>query len=219
MAVTADVAEEFIRSQFLVRGDPTKPLIVALQGPQGSGKSHLAAQLESALSNGSSPLRTIVLSIDDLYLPHQGLVHLSESYQHNTLLQGRGQPGTHDVALGLSVLSSLSSRSPEVCLPRFDKSKFNGEGDRLPAEESPVIQQPPLVDIIILEGWCVGFRAISVMEVEEKWKLWEEESAKLQIPDSLCGKADVLEINELLQQYDTLWDACHAFIQVPTKGN
>jgi D-glycerate 3-kinase len=219
MALTAEVAEEFIRSQFMVRREQSKPLIVALQGPQGSGKSYLAAQLESALSNGSSPLRAVILSIDDLYLARQDLVRLAETHQHNPLLQGRGQPGTHDIGLGLSVLSSLSSGSPKVCLPRFDKSKFNGEGDRLPAEESPVIHQPPAVDVVILEGWCVGFRAISAAEVEEKWKVWEEEKAVLQIPNSLCSKANVMEINDLLQRYDPLWDACHIFIRVALTEN
>jgi hypothetical protein len=55
------------------------------------------------------------------------LVQLRMSNASNKLVQTRGQPGTHDMALARSFFRSLSIGC-EVLIPAFDKSKFNGEG-------------------------------------------------------------------------------------------
>jgi len=58
-------------------------------------------------------------------------------------------PGTHDVALGLTLIEALG-REGSVVLPRFDKARDEpGEGE---AFEGPA-------DILLFEGWCVGARA------------------------------------------------------------
>jgi D-glycerate 3-kinase len=45
---------------------------------------------------------TINLSLDDLYLDHEGLVNIRTNNPSNQLLQARGQPGTHDIDLSLA---------------------------------------------------------------------------------------------------------------------
>ncbi|KAI9465281.1 P-loop containing nucleoside triphosphate hydrolase protein [Lactarius psammicola] len=122
----------------------SSPLFVALQGPQGSGKTFLTGHIKNSLScpdERHPALRVATLSIDDLYLPHTQLMAVASSNPENVLLHGRGQPGTHDIALGLSLLRSLKdiNRSPtsHLRIPRFDKSLFG--------------------DVVLLEGWCVGF--------------------------------------------------------------
>ncbi|KDE06587.1 hypothetical protein MVLG_03083 [Microbotryum lychnidis-dioicae p1A1 Lamole] len=149
---------------------PTPPLFVGVQGPQGSGrslgimavavqsKSHLVSQLPTQLA----PLRTASLSLDELYLPHAKLQSLAATDPTNKLIQGRGQPGTHDLTLGVSVLSSLarinepSNESQVVELPTYDKSLHDGQGDR--AKETISVQGP--IDIVLFEGWCVGFQPL-----------------------------------------------------------
>lgn len=210
-AVT-EVLKDWVRAQIGPNSDA--PLFVALQGPQGSGKSYLSARLQSELATGPTPLRVEVLSIDDLYLCHEGLVSLADTHAHNRLLHGRGQPGTHDVSMGIQIVSSLKSGTSPVKLPRFDKSLFNGEGDRLPEEAWTVVHQPPLIDVVILEGWCVGFKPITDAQLDIRWKLWEEELKKLQISDTLCSKGDVSELNAFLKQYSALWDLFDVNIQV-----
>ncbi|KAG6857198.1 hypothetical protein H0H87_008264 [Tephrocybe sp. NHM501043] len=190
--------------------NPSVPLFVAIQGPQGSGKSYLSAQLKERLSQPPHSLNVALLSIDDLYLPHDGLVHLANQYPPNPLWAGRGQPGTHDVRLGVEILHKLRTRSEKVELPCFDKSLFNGEGDRLPsgvAVESPV-------DVVILEGWCVGFCPISSQELATRWDgVWHDEIARLDLPNFVT-KPDLERVNETLNNYVELWSFFDIFVQI-----
>lgn len=192
-----------------------RPLFVALQGPQGSGKTFLAAQLQTRLQSPPNSLRVAVLSIDDLYLPHKDLVSLAAS--ENVLWKGRGLPGTHDIDLGFKIFSNLVSRDGSFELPRFDKSLFNGEGDRLPMDGTgPVIIQPPPVDIVILEGWLVGFHPIPIDELLSRWHgVWKVESEKLGLNEPVTGRlADIQAINDKLNGYIPLWNFFDVFIQV-----
>jgi D-glycerate 3-kinase len=191
------------------------PLFVAIQGPQGSGKTYLSAQLKSLLTSPPHSLNVAILSIDDLYLPHHRLAALATDHPDNPLWNGRGQPGTHDVEYGEQILSKLKSQSGRIELPRFDKSLFNGEGDRLPMdlEDATVVQTP--VDIVILEGWCVGFNSISVEDLHHKWVgVWQEERAKLGLSDAV-KEIDISLVNEKLKEYEQhLWSFFDVFIQV-----
>lgn len=208
-AVAAHILEQ-LKSQ-------KRPLFVAVQGPQGSGKTYLSAQLREYLTAEPRNLRVALLSIDDLYLTYTGLEELAASQPHNPLWHGRGQPGTHDVALGVSVLAALKEGTQDVELPRFDKSLFGGKGDRLPMDGSgAIIHQPPAVDVIILEGWCVGFHPITQGELDKRWDgVWKEERNRLDLPgDTLCSKRDVERANEALVRYGQLWSFFDTFIQV-----
>ena len=168
---------------------PARPLFVGLQGPQGSGKTFLCSSLAAALT----PLRAAVLSIDDLYLPHAGLRDVAARYPNNTLLAGRGQPGTHDLALGVDILEALRGQSGTVRLPGFDKSLHGGEGDRVEGIE---VNLP--TDVVVVEGWCTGFYPLPDSEL-----------------DARNASSDVREINGFLRDYaDKWWSQFHAFIQV-----
>ncbi|KAG5647097.1 hypothetical protein DXG03_001468 [Asterophora parasitica] len=190
--------------------NPSPPLFVAIQGPQGSGKSYLSAQLKENLSQLPYSLNVALLSIDDLYLPHDGLIALATEQPLNPLWAGRGHPGTHDVKLGVDILRKLQSHSQGVELPSFEKSLFNGEGDRLP---TGVVINPP-VDVVILEGWCVGFFPISEEELSKRWDgVWREEAARLGLPSNIM-KNDVLRVNEVLKRYVEMWSFFDLFIQL-----
>lgn len=190
--------------------NPSIPLFVALQGPQGSGKSYLSAQLKDRLSVPPHSLNVALLSIDDLYLPHDALVALAAQRPLNSLWAGRGQPGTHDIALGIKVLQALKARSGSVELPSFDKSLFDGEGDR---SASSIIVYAP-VDVVILEGWCVGFFPISQDELDKRWDgVWNKESAKLGLP-GVVKKNDLERVNEGLNGYVDMWAYFDIFVQV-----
>lgn len=191
------------------------PLFVGVQGPQGSGKTFLTSRLRAYLSSPSHALAVTVLSIDDLYLPHSELRNLAESHPHNILFQGRGQPGTHDVPLGTSVLENLKKINEvdagTVDIPFFDKSLFNGQGDRVSHGETV----EGSVDVVVLEGWCVGFFPTSKEFVEERWK----EPVPTLEPDAFDMKTfvsvdHVLAVNERLKRYVEWWNALDAFIQI-----
>lgn len=45
-----------------------------------------------------------------------------------------------------------------VRIPRYDKSARGGKGDRAPEGEWGIVKTP--VDIVLLEGWMLGFEAL-----------------------------------------------------------
>lgn len=193
------------------------PLFVGVQGPQGSGKTFLTSHLRSLLAEPPCSLSVAVLSIDDLYLPHAGLRALAETHPRNRLLHGRGQPGTHDVELGNGILKVLKAINDgevgcgpgEVVLPVFDKSLFDGEGDR--AAQGQVVRGP--LDVVVLEGWCIGFYPVRREVVEERWYQLVPGLDDFDM-QSFVSLEDVLEVNDLLRAYVEWWQTFDAFIQV-----
>lgn len=122
------------------------PLVIGVNGAQGSGKSTLCAFLEHALLPDLG-LSAVTLSLDDLYLTRDARAALADTV--HPLLATRGVPGTHDVALGCAILDALR-RGESIALPRFSKAL----DDRLPPDQWPAA--PASVDLVLFEGWCVG---------------------------------------------------------------
>ena len=122
-----------------------RPTIIGLCGAQGSGKSTLAQASKQELDRRG--LRTAIVALDDFYLPREARLQLSRHI--HPLLLTRGVPGTHDTDMLAECLKQLVQ--PGFCdLPHFDKA----EDTRM--KEETRIKTP--VDIIVLEGWCVGAR-------------------------------------------------------------
>jgi D-glycerate 3-kinase len=127
------------------------PLMLGVQGSQGSGKTTCSEFIKILLENKYC-LKSVVISIDDFYLTRAERCHLSKTV--HPLLKTRGVPGTHDVSLALDTLQQLRDlrHQGSVFIPRFDKAI----DDRLPKSNWSKITSP--VDVIILEGWCVGLQ-------------------------------------------------------------
>ena len=134
-----------------VRGDKLQ-LLLGINGAQGTGKSTLADFLRLA-AESMFDWRVAVLSIDDFYLTlkeRESLAHVV-----HPLLLTRGPPGTHDVDMLRDYLGRLRHlrRGESLALPRFDKAN----DDRAIESEWPIVEGP--IDLVILEGWCVGTKA------------------------------------------------------------
>ena len=128
------------------------PIIIGINGAQGAGKSTLSKILKALLTHGFG--KSIVhLSIDDLYLSRPRREALAQSV--HSLFKTRGVPGTHDVALGKTILSALTRGDSglPIKIPVFDKA----QDDLLPESEWLTVDEP--IDIILFEGWCMGSRA------------------------------------------------------------
>lgn len=56
-------------------------------------------------------------------------------------------------------------------IPSFDKSAFAGQGDRAPQSKWKVVNArgEKKIEIVVLEGWCVGFRALKVEDLQRSW--------------------------------------------------
>ena len=121
------------------------PLIVGVNGAQGSGKSTLCRFLEVLLRPRG--LRAVTLSLDDLYLSRSERSELAREV--HPLFATRGVPGTHAIGLGFDIVEDVLTGRP-FTLPRFDKAL----DDR--ADAGTAITGP--VDVLLIEGWCIGAR-------------------------------------------------------------
>jgi D-glycerate 3-kinase len=142
--------------------------VVGINGAQGSGKSTLAAVLDLLLAHGAG-IKCAVVSIDDFYLPLAQRQQLSENT--HPLLKVRGVPGTHDTDLALHTLEQLIALPPgeALAIPRFNKAS----DDRFPTARCNQITGP--VDLVILEGWCVGASAQSAAQLAAPVNALEKE--------------------------------------------
>jgi D-glycerate 3-kinase len=141
-----------------VRAAGRRPCVVGLQGPQGAGKTTLAKRVLSLLPPHG--LRGVSVSIDDFYLTREEQLRLAAAHPGNPYLEHRGYPGTHDVALGEATLTALRSigTAGSVRVPVYDKSRHGGRGDRAP--ESAWIDVAGPLDLVIAEGWMLGFEPV-----------------------------------------------------------
>ncbi|KAF5008553.1 hypothetical protein FDECE_5179 [Fusarium decemcellulare] len=151
----------------------SRPFVLGLSGLQGSGKSTWAAALSKALTTQHN-LKTRMLSLDDLYFDHPELVAIREANPGNGLLQTRGQPGTHDETLAKEFFSQLLGQQDNgkasVKWPAYDKSLHGGQGGRVPVEKWEEVPLDQGLDVLIFEGWCLGFQPLTNEGVTKKWE-------------------------------------------------
>lgn len=141
------------------------PLIIGINGAQGTGKSTLAKVLKTVLEH-SGHLKTTILSLDDLYFSQA--VRNDLALTVHPLLKTRGVPGTHDAIGGLKLLRQLRS-GRATTLPRFDKSIDTPT----PPEAWETILEP--VDVVLFEGWCIHAIAQPEQDLEAPINRLEQE--------------------------------------------
>ncbi|CAG8649150.1 8234_t:CDS:2 [Cetraspora pellucida] len=205
------------------------PLIVGISGPQGSGKTTIVGQIARHLKDFNN-LSVVSCSIDDFYLIFKEQCQLALSNPGNKLLEFRGEPGTHDIALGKEVLNSLCrtheiySQKKEICdnlkgkdvnidtsnldvlIPFYDKSSNDGRGDR--AEVDRWVKVSPPFEIILFEGWSLGFKHLSKSQLEKNYfssksLVTEHGSSPLKLVSHTFSHLS--SINENLQNYEREW--------------
>ena len=175
------------------RKELDRTLIQGILGSQGTGKTTLCIILRLILNYLDFSVAT--LSIDDLYLTYAERQALQ---QHDPRLIWRGPPGTHDVNLGLEIIEQCLARdnSNKILMPRFDKSAFNGAGDRTKSE---AVDKP---DILLFEGWFVGVQPIT-------------EDCFNNPPAPIVTSEDIQfakDNNQRLKAYLPLWDKLDSLI-------
>jgi D-glycerate 3-kinase len=187
-----------------------RPFIIGLNGVQGVGKTTLVKALAETLRDRSN-LRTQVVSIDDFYLTHADQLALAGEHPDNALVQVRGEPGTHDLGLMRGFFDALLEGKP-CRVPSYDKSAFDGLGDRTPESGWTPLNGPGQtpVQVVIFEGWCVGFRALNEGEVEAKWRAESRTLHKHKLEH-------LLFVNEMLKGYDAVTDLFDAFIHIDAE--
>ncbi len=175
------------------RKELDRTLIQGILGSQGTGKSTLCIVLKSVLNYLGFSVAT--LSIDDLYLTYAQRQALQ---RQDPRLIWRGPPGTHDIDLGMQVIEQClqQDNSTKILLPRFDKSAFNGAGDRTIPE---AVNKP---DILLFEGWFVGVQPIA-------------EDCFNNLPPPILTSEDIQfakDNNQRLKAYLPLWQKLDSLI-------
>lgn len=172
--------------------------VVGLTGGQGTGKSTLARVMSVMLEQGFQR-RTVVVSLDDYYLPHGARQALAERV--HPLLASRGVPGTHDVPALQEALRGLRE-GRHVELLEFNKA----HDDRSPVTRG----WDGVNDVVLLEGWCVGARAQGAAALERPINALEREED----PD---GRFRDYVNDQLAGPYRTLWEELDRliFLAVP----
>eukprot|EP00210_Caulerpa_lentillifera_P008624 g8227.t1 len=162
------------------------PLVLGISAPQGCGKSTLVECLINVFRDLGK--RAASVSIDDFYLTREDQKSIALQWSKNPLLQCRGNAITHDLPLGEATLTRLKSLkdNESVLIPRYDKSAFGGLGDRM--EQSKWLKVEGPLDLILFEGWMLGFRPC---------------------PEEAVKSVDVnlVPINEALRRYESAWDS------------
>ncbi len=169
-----------------------KTLIVGVQGCQGSGKSTLSVFLQRILEQQFN-LSTAVLSIDDFYRTKEERLALSKAI--HPLLKTRGVPGTHDINLVHETIENLKTltKGSHATVPRFDKAM----DERATYDQWDCVKGP--VQVIILEGWCVGLSPQSDEALQNDTNQLESEEDPQHIWRQYVNEA-------LKQDYATLFD-------------
>lgn len=178
-----------------------QPLIQGILGGQGTGKSTLTAILTVIL--GNLGCRAIRLSLDDCYKTYQERKALQRV---DPRLIWRGPPGTHDLELALSVLRQFHAGVDHLALPQFDKSAWEGAGDRTSS------QQVKKADILLFEGWFVG-----VQPLPESQLLEQLNTENFPPISTESDRQFALDMNRQLENYLPLWQELdRLMILVPT---
>lgn len=177
-----------------------RPIVAGINGAQGSGKTTLTKLLRKLLLARGK--RVAALSLDDFYLPQSDRSRLAAA--SHPLLATRGVPGTHDIGLLAGCIDQLASatESTTVEWPLFDKASDDRARDTNTCSGA--------VDLIFVEGWCVGTAA----EANERLQPPLNELERLEDQDGRWRRI----VNEHLRtSYRDAWRRLDAlcFLQVP----
>lgn len=180
-------------------GDATinkTPLFIGLSAPQGCGKTTLTNIISELFH--INDINCVVMSLDDFYKTGEDQDMLASKHPHNPLLQFRGNAGTHDLSLAISCLENI--KNPKINeitqVPRYDKSLRNGRGDRSDPREWTDIQ-PHSTDIVVFEGWMLGFTATNITSMSNNLQEINEELVKYKDLHDMFDAWLVLAVNDV----------------------
>ena len=177
-------------------------LVAGVYGAQGSGKSTLADLLLRYIS--ASGKTVVGLSLDDFYLTREERAQLAAEV--SPLLATRGPPGTHDVELALSSVQQATTLAAgaSMAIPRFDKAS----DDRVVESQFDKVRGP--VDLVILEGWCLGCEPVPDDQLIEPINELERDKD----PDGTWRRF----VNESIASYQPLFDSIDELVMLKTSN-
>ncbi|XLR13718.1 hypothetical protein S83_041656, partial [Arachis hypogaea] len=125
----------------------------------------------------------------------------------------RENAGSHDLPLSVETLIALSKLTREgmkIKPPRYDKSAFNGRGDRADPSTWPEVEGP--LTVVLFEGWMLGFKPLPtkvVKAVDLQGGKLTSESIKFFSPIVIWTK-----FNSSPENYEILYSAFKDYYKV-----
>jgi D-glycerate 3-kinase len=170
-------------------------------------------------------LRCVTMFLDDFYLTREDQEVLAEQHPSNPMLQYRGNAGSHDMPLLMKTLKALRRAiTPEsdVRVPRYGKALHSGRGDRAPETSWEHIVGK--VDVVLFEGWMLGFNAIApadAVKLEDNKSDGKDRTGISRVNALLANKSEtsynamnafldswvVLQLSVVSQVFDWRWEA------------
>ena len=90
----------------------------------------------------------------------------------------------------------------------YDKSAYSGQGNRAPLKEWHTVndEADEKLRVVIFEGWCVGFRALTEEEVKHSWDLAVYQRDKGNYKGRLGWNSleSIQYVNNALKKYDEI---------------
>lgn len=152
------------RANLAARKKTSRPFILGFCCPQGGGKTTMTTFMQTLLHASGNTVQ--IASLDDFYVTNPDQRKIAAKHHENRLLQYRGMPGTHDLALLNDTLDDLR-KGRSVSIPRYDKTLFDGRGDRAGTENWKHIGGGE-TDVVLLEGWCMGFEPVPLDSLHDE---------------------------------------------------
>ena len=162
-----------------------RPWVQGVVGVQGAGKTTFTEVIVLILQKLN--LKVCAVSIDDFYKTYAERQIIK---QKDARFKWRGPPGTHDLNQAIDLISSIKKQKSPYSLPVFDKSLFQGEGDRI---QDISVEK---IDIFLFEGWFVGMRPLAKGHFLEDKEFQGDEKDRQFAED----------VARILEDYCVLWD-------------
>ena len=173
--------------------------VVGISGPQGSGKSTIAIDIQSSFSEVG--ISCVILSLDDFYYSRKDRIILAKEI--HPLLSTRGVPGTHEADWLYRVISQILLNEDRVKWPIFSKAaddRMHEMHEFVPNHHGPTV--------ILLEGWCVGCLPTTI---EPPMNLLESE-------EDPTGTWRKYVNNQIRNNYMRIWNLIDVFIYIQVPG-
>ncbi|KAL2927168.1 D-glycerate 3-kinase chloroplastic [Bienertia sinuspersici] len=204
-------------------GEEVPPLVIGFSAPQGCGKTTLVYALNYLFQITGRKSATI--SIDDFYLTAEEQGKLRQANPGNRLLEFRGNAGSHDLSLSVETLTALSKLTKEgmkMKVPRYNKSAYNGRGDRADPSTWPEVEGP--LTAILFEGWMLGFKplpdeAVKAVDPQlervnknlrsyyDAWDKYIKSWVVIKIKDPSCVSQWRLQVKDFVSRYLPAYNA------------
>ena len=181
-----------------------RPCMIGISAAQGCGKTTLVEYMKELFERDD--LKCAVMSLDDFYLTRSDQIKLSIDYDKNPLFKFRGNAGSHDLPLLMNTMQKFVNiyDTNIIKVPRYNKLLHDGLGDRDIESNWEVISDPSDIDVVLFEGWMLGFQAIDDEEIQQIENTSRDSLVSPPLYPQPVNMTGISQVNQKLKAYKAL---------------